>query len=135
MNYCILTLSFLFQCCICKNLFLSDYEIIGALEMCGFCTRCIEHKPNYTWYMSILNHIWRTQANYTRYMSILYQIWRTQANYTRYMSILYQIWRTQAKLYLINVNFAPDMENTSQIILDICQYCNRYGEHKPNYTW
>jgi len=51
------------------------------------------------------------------------------------MSIVHQIWRTQAKLNLIYANCAPDMENTSQIKLDICQLCTRCGEHKPNYIW
>jgi len=39
-------------------------------------------------------------------------------NYT-WLSFLYQIWRAQAKLYLIYDNFVRDMENTSQIILDM----------------
>ena len=80
--------------------FAPDMENISQIifDICQFCTRYWEHKPNYTWCMSIVH----------------------------------QIWRTQAKLNLIYANCAPDMENTSQIKLDICQLCTRYGEHKLN---
>ena len=115
-------------------IFAPDMENISQiiLDKCQVCTRCGEHKQNYTLYMSIFYQIWRTQAklylihvNFAQYventspiiigMSFLHHVWRTQENYTLYMSFFYQIWGTQANLYLI------------------CHFCTMCGEHKPNY--
>jgi len=133
-----------------------EHKLI-TFHICQFCTRYGEHKPIFTWYMSLLHQIWRKQAKlylirvYVSFTpdlentsQIIFDICQFCTRYgqhkpncTWYMSILNQIWRKQAKLYLINVyvSFTPDSEKTSQIIFDLCQFCTRYGVHKPLCNW